>query len=328
MSRAAETLSKIPLATFSIIAICCLVYIYQFLFDPNLQQFTMCPRLVIYLNEYYRFITSSLFHGSMMHIGMNMMSTMAIGSSLEKQVGSFTMGFTILWGILLTSTIYTGVSWLLYLMFDYERMMYQHSVGFSGVIFQLSVLETNLNPNRMRSVFGFFQVSSKMYPWALLVILQFIMPQISFLGHLSGVLVGTLQLHGAFDSIFPSDSYINELENWETLQLITTKPGFIRLPETGNGLRRANNAGLVASLLAAFGFVVQFVKNVCETIHFCIFGRGSDANENIQMRSIGAALGYGDSTSGSGAMQQNLEDEWAGLPTVEEAKQQELLNLL
>ncbi len=263
-----------------------------------------------------------------MHIAMNMMSTMAIGSSLEKQVGTFTMGFTILWGILLTSTIYTGISWLLYLMFNYERMMYQHSLGFSGVIFQLSVLEANFNPNRMRSVFGFFQVSSKMYPWALLVILQFIMPQISFLGHLSGILVGTLQLRGVFDAIFPSESYLKELENWEVLQVLTTKPGFVRLPEAGHGLRNENNAGVLSSILTAFGFVIQFVNNICETINFCIFGRGSEANENIQMGRIGAPWGSSDSTSGARFMQQNLEDEWAGLPTVEEAKQQERSNLL
>ena len=39
-------------------------------------------------------------------------------------------------------------------------MMLQHSLGFSGVIFQLSVMESNLSPSRTRSVFGVLQVSS------------------------------------------------------------------------------------------------------------------------------------------------------------------------
>lgn len=161
MSRAAETLSNIPLATLSIMALCIAVYLYQMAFDPILQEFTMCPRLVLYLHEYYRFITAALFHGSLMHIGMNMMSTVAIGTSLEKRLGTLTIGLTILWGILLTASIYTFVSWLLYVTVGYEKMMYQHCLGFSGVIFQLSVLESNLSPNRLRSVFGVFQVSSQ-----------------------------------------------------------------------------------------------------------------------------------------------------------------------
>ncbi|KAL9186217.1 hypothetical protein ACHAXT_005455 [Thalassiosira profunda] len=203
---AADTLASIPLATRSIVGVCILIYAYQLLFDPPLHHFTMCPNLVLYQHEFYRIITSALFHANLMHIAMNMMSTMAIGGSLERQLGTLMLGITISWGILLTSAIYILISWLLHLIFGYEGMMLQHSVGFSGVIFQLSVLESSLSPNRTRSVFGVFTVSSKMYPWALLVALQFIMPQISFLGHLSGILVGTLQYFGMLDKIFPSET--------------------------------------------------------------------------------------------------------------------------
>ena len=130
MSRAAETLSKIPLATLAIMALCVAVYGYQLLMDPPLQQFTMCPSEVIYLHQWYRVITSSLFHGSLMHIAMNMMSTIAIGSSLERQIGTIMMALTISWGILLTSATYISISWLLFAVFGLEKMMLQHSVGF------------------------------------------------------------------------------------------------------------------------------------------------------------------------------------------------------
>lgn len=106
-----------------------------------------------------------MFHTSLMHIAMNMMSTMAIGSSLERQIGTIMMALTIFFGILLTGAIYISISWLLFAVFGLEKMMLQHAAGFSGVIFQLSVLESNLSPNRTRSVFGVFTVSSRMYPW-------------------------------------------------------------------------------------------------------------------------------------------------------------------
>lgn len=311
MSRAAETLASIPLATLSIMSVCCLVYLYQFIFDPPMHNYTMCPRLVLYLNEYYRFITSSLFHGSIMHIGMNMMSTMAIGSSLERRIGTLAMATTILWGIQLTSSIYVFVSWLLYVTFGYDHLMLQHSVGFSGVIFQLAVLEANLSPDRTRSVFGFINVSSKMYPWALLVILQFIMPQISFMGHLSGILIGTMQFHGSLDIIFPSDQYLKESETLSSLQFLVNQPGFIKIPEAGSGLgQREGSAGF---FVAVGGSIALFVKNICETLKVIIFGRGERSNENIQMGGLGAAWGGSDSIRD--------EEGWNGLPTIDEERE-------
>jgi len=311
MSRAAETLASIPLATLSIMSVCCLVYFYQFIFDPPMHNYTMCPRLVLYLNEYYRFITSSLFHGSIMHIGMNMMSTMAIGSSLERRIGTLAMATTILWGIQLTSSIYVFVSWLLFVTFGYDHLMLQHSVGFSGVIFQLAVLEANLSPDRTRSVFGFINVSSKMYPWALLVILQFIMPQISFMGHLSGILIGTMQFHGSLDIVFPSDEYLKESETFSSLQFLVNQPGFIKMPEAGSGLgQREGSAGF---FVAVGGSIALFVKNICETLKVIIFGRGERSNENIQMGGLGAAWGGSDSIRD--------EEGWNGLPTIDEERE-------
>lgn len=311
MSRAAETLASIPLATLSIMSVCCLVYLYQFIFDPPMHNYTMCPRLVLYLNEYYRFITSSLFHGSIMHIGMNMMSTMAIGSSLERRIGTLAMATTILWGIQLTSSIYVFVSWLLYVTFGYDHLMLQHSVGFSGVIFQLAVLEANLSPDRTRSVFGFINVSSKMYPWALLVILQFIMPQISFMGHLSGILIGTLQFHGSLDIVFPSDEYLKESETFSSLQFLVNQPGFIKMPEAGSGL--GQQEGSAGFFVAVGGSIALFVKNICETLKVIIFGRGERSNENIQMGGLGAAWGGSDSIRD--------EEGWNGLPTIDEERE-------
>jgi rhomboid domain-containing protein 1 len=103
--------------------------------------------------------------------------------------------------------------------------MTQNCIGFSGVIFHLLVLETHHSTttttnnaandnNRTRNVFGLFEVSSKAYPYALLVAIQFIMPHVSFLGHLSGIIIGTMQCHGVLDRLFPS---YERLREWEIL---------------------------------------------------------------------------------------------------------------
>lgn len=48
----------------------------------------------------------------------------------------------------------------------------QHSVGFSGVIFALAVVDIYKSGGETRQVLGLFSVPAKVYPWVLLVVLQ------------------------------------------------------------------------------------------------------------------------------------------------------------
>ena len=183
MSRSTEFLRSIPFATFGFMGLCVALFIVQHALDLDLNLFTMCPRFVFYLHEYYRVIASSLFHVNLMHIGMNMMSTSAISTLLEKRLGTLRHLFTTLWAILITGFIYLLVAYSAYFFLGQDKWMYQHSVGFSGIIFHMSVVECNLSAERARSVFGFFTVPTYLYPWVLLVVLQMMMPNLSFLGH-------------------------------------------------------------------------------------------------------------------------------------------------
>lgn len=167
MSRLNDFLRTIPPATLGVISLCCLLYAVQIVTDLPLHAVTLCPRLVVHDSEYYRIVTSSLFHANFMHIGMNMMSTTAIGSMLEKRFGTLRMIITMLWSIILSSVIYIASALFLSVFLGFGGLMYQHSIGFSGVIFHLSVLECNLGPHASRSVFGMLDVPSSLYPWVL-----------------------------------------------------------------------------------------------------------------------------------------------------------------
>lgn len=152
--------------------------------------------------------------------------------------------------------------------------MYQHSVGFSGVLFHLSVMEANLSPDATRSVFGFCRVPAWGYPWALLVALQIVMPHISFMGHLSGILVGTLQTYGCLDFLFPSNEFLRELEGKESMNFLVGKPGFVGIPNDDvlRSLENRNHQGALVFVLTAFSMVFTLIKNVAETIKVIIFG--------------------------------------------------------
>jgi rhomboid domain-containing protein 1 len=244
-----------------------------------------------------------------MHIGMNMMSTAAISSMLEKRMGTLQHAMTILWAMLLTSCVYTIASIFMHVVLGMDGLMYQHSVGFSGVIFHLSVLECNITPHRSRSVFGFLTVPAYLYPWALLVVLQLFMPNLSLMGHLAGILTGTLQFFGVLDAILVSDAYLQEMEKWIGLRFLTGQPNFVATPVSLDAAPR-DPAAFRRALGSGIQTAVTFVKNILETILVCIFGRSRDANDNIQLRWPLAGR------TGDAVAEFEEEDDWVGLPSL------------
>ena len=323
-----DFLRRIPLATGATIGLCCVIYAYQAVGDPNIQDYTMNPRMIVHFHQYYRLITSVFFHGSLMHIGMNMMSSLAIGSLLERRFGTIRLGLTILWAVLWTSTTYTLVGVILHVLFDFESLMYQHAVGFSGVIFHLSVLESNLSPQRSRSLFGFVSVPSAAYPWALLVALQFILPQVSFVGHLAGILTGTLQLYGVLDIFLPNDATLQKIENTAFVsRLAASSPAFVPVPisldsfSTGSSSSSSyqrDPAALRQAVCHGISVVVKLMCDVMETIGVVVFGRGRAMNANIWLSgwtSLIPGRRQSDRTTVAAVDDEFEDDEWVGLPS-------------
>ena len=269
-----------------------------------------------------------------MHIAMNMMSTFAICSLLETKLGTIRLAITTLWAILLTSTTYTLVAFLLHILLRYDQLMFQHALGFSGVIFHLSVLECNLTQGS-RSLFGVISVPSYLYPWLLLLALQFILPNLSFMGHLAGILTGTLHSYGLLEGIIIGEVYTKEMERWTLLRTITSIPNFVTTPvdtTTTLLLDGSSSSSLGQALCRVAQIIIQFIKNVGETLHFIVLGRGQDANSNTQ-------LGWGTTTtttSTTTTLRTVVEsppddfddDDWVGLPAMQALSDPEQSRLL
>ena len=260
-----------------------------------------------------------------MHIGLNMMSTSAISSLIEKRRGTLHHLFCTLWAILLTSLLYITAAYLGYHLLGHTDLMYQHALGFSGVIFYMSVLECNLSPNQARSLFGFATVPAYLYPWVLLFLLQFIMPNLSFMGHLAGILVGYLELYGFLTFLHVSDSFLNDMDSWRSLQWFTSRPNFVKTPSNVGGANFQLEPGaLCQSLLKGAGLVVKFVRDILETLLVCVFGRGRIANANVRL--FGSSRGwsfFGSGTASGGPGSVGVreyadgideDDDWVGLP--------------
>ena len=198
------------------------INVFAFLFNAILRLFsysTLCliPALMRgkdFLGQFYRIFTSAFTHGSFFHLLVNMCAFIQIGAfGLEMKLGSVNFALlvflcTILCGT--THVILASGMWYLLGMSGYQN---ECAVGFSGVIFSLVVLDTAFSNIRQRDVFGLFVVNAYMYPFALIAIVQLLAPNSSFLGHLSGVVVGSLYVKGYLNKLIPSERAVDRIEN-------------------------------------------------------------------------------------------------------------------
>ena len=106
--------------------------------------------------------------------------------------------------------------------------MHYSSVGYSGVIFALAVIETFLNARPFIRVFGVVNVPTKLYPWLLLVGISIVMPGVSFVGHLCGLLVGFVYVHGGLRCLMPSTATLRRIESSDcAARLLALGGGFL-----------------------------------------------------------------------------------------------------
>ena len=201
-SRFEEFLASVPVVTRALLIINVAAHIVIFVFSWSLNTFAISANLVINSHEYYRIVSAAFTHAGLMHIFMNMSSLLQLGLSLEAHFGSLQFLFLSLWAILVVGMLYIALA----VLFSYidAGQFYASGVGYSGVLFTYALVEAYHTTEVSRSIFGLFSVPAKMYPFILLIILQVVIPNISFMGHLSGILVGLLVVYGGMNVLLPS----------------------------------------------------------------------------------------------------------------------------
>jgi membrane associated rhomboid family serine protease len=211
--RLREFFGSLPLVTLCLTGLCVLVFVLDtcvFDFSESLSASSMSPATVAGGLELYRLVTAAFTHGSVMHIGMNMVSFVSLASSLEGLFGSLGFAFLVSAYVLLVGALFIALGALASAL---ERAFWwQSAVGFSGVIFALAVDECALSPAPSRSVFGLFSVPTRWYPWVLMGALQLLLPNVSFLGHLAGVLAGLAHAAGALRVALPAPATLRKIE--------------------------------------------------------------------------------------------------------------------
>eukprot|EP00499_Haloplacidia_sp_CaronLabIsolate_P012519 CAMPEP_0196781966 /NCGR_PEP_ID=MMETSP1104-20130614/10463_1 /TAXON_ID=33652 /ORGANISM="Cafeteria sp., Strain Caron Lab Isolate" /LENGTH=293 /DNA_ID=CAMNT_0042152197 /DNA_START=98 /DNA_END=975 /DNA_ORIENTATION=- len=283
----------------SIMLLCIALHGAAYLFGINVLDVAISPYFVVYRYQLYRVISAGLFHASLMHIGFNMMSCYVLGASLERFFGTLRLWYLSLLTLVLSNLLYVAISMLLYEITGALHWLANPAVGYSGVLFGYALIESIMSPFPTRSVFGCFNVPTKLYPWVLLVLLSVLMPNISFLGHLCGILVGTCFAAGWLWWAMPS---LDTFQRWDQSRLLSwarAQPSYVACPNSeldGDARASARNTFFVL-YSAARGLVVA----VCQ----CAVGAVGSA-----ARSVGPTIPQEQPGDGYGPAVPSAQEEY------------------
>lgn len=168
-----------PTVTISIMVLCGAIYVLQFLgLDPWLtQHFMFGPAAAIATP--WTFITSGFLHGSIAHVALNLYALWAVGQFLERVLGHWRY-----LAVFLLSVIGGHALVLLLAPFGSDAW-FTGTVGASGGLFglfgALLIVQRKLGAD----------VTQVIVLIALNFGISFIYPNISWQGHLGGLIVGT-----------------------------------------------------------------------------------------------------------------------------------------
>jgi len=279
------------------------IHVIIFLTSTPLYVFSIAAAPVLYQGEYYRVLSNAFVHAGLMHIGFNMMALTALAPRLEEKFGSLPLLFMTMWSIVVEGLLYIFVSYVMGVYITGDNTWLMHSgVGFSGVLFAYMILESYHTVEQSRSVFGMCAVPTKLYPWIMLVLLSLLIPGISFMGHLCGIVSGMLFVSGIMDTVaMPSPSFMRHIEDYACLRILTRLPNYSRAADfTFKSLD--SDAGLGGTIFTAILYICYVIEaalgvcgcrvNLSGNLHRWNFGTALTACWTTIHNGFGQLLGH------------------------------------
>jgi len=178
---------------FTVIIICFLAYICYYLNSKNIpvESVSIHGNSIINNKEYWRIITGSYSHYSIMHLIFNCASAWSM-KGLEKFLGFSRY----LYYISILSIFPPILAVLISKTFFPEKE--SHAVGFSAVMFGMMTFMSTLTQSI--NLFG-LTIPWSIMPFVSCLMTQIMIPTSSFTGHISGVVIGFLIRWHIFDFI-------------------------------------------------------------------------------------------------------------------------------
>lgn len=168
---------------------------------PSVREACISLQEVWFRGDWKRLLTSPFVHTSDYHLYYNMASFMWKALTLERHFGSAYFAYMVSVFSVATGLLYLGLHYLMAEFLDQWSAVQSCAVGFSAVIFALKVVTTHIQPPGLSLVMGFFPVPTRLACWAELVVISVLFPNVSFVGHLAGILVGLAYVWGPLKAL-------------------------------------------------------------------------------------------------------------------------------
>jgi len=176
--------------TSLMIAICIGVWLYIMQYNLNYEDVGLSYHKIIIDKHYWRGITASLSHINILHLFFNMSSLWSC-RSIEIAFGTiFYLKYSFL---LMVASIAIILIFYHILIYRYNKEVYLHSmaVGYSCVVFGWMTVLSQFSSSQYFNLFG-FKMPINLAPFGSLIFTSIIVQNASFIGHLSGIIVGYL----------------------------------------------------------------------------------------------------------------------------------------
>ena len=191
--------NEFPFATVGVLAVNILAFFSNYGWHTD--QTCISAWHVLHGRQWRRLLLASYFHADEYHLYYNMASFIWKALTLERHFGSGYLLYMIAVFSVASNAVYVAISVLMVQLTDDPSYMSTCAVGFSGVIFALKVVTTHIQPYGMSSLMGFISVPVKLAVWLELVLMSVLFPNVSFVGHLAGILVGVAFTSGPLKAL-------------------------------------------------------------------------------------------------------------------------------
>ncbi|KAL5990865.1 RHOMBOID-like protein 13 [Asimina triloba] len=179
-------------ATSCIIAICSAIWVYIQKKNVSYGHVGLSYEAAME-GQHWRLITSAFSHISVLHLVFNMSALWSLG--VIEQLGHVGLGigfylhYTLVL-VLLSGLLVLGAYHILIQRFKIDYFRRVTAVGYSCVVFGWMTILSVKQPSSKLDLFGFLSLPISFAPFESLIFTSIIVPQASFLGHLSGIIVG------------------------------------------------------------------------------------------------------------------------------------------
>ena len=190
-------LGNIPPVTLGFLAFNCAIYMKILRVVQHVSEACVSYKFVWKMKQCRRLLLASFFHIDDMHLYFNMVSFLWKGRTLERKYGSRKFFIIIMVFAIVSQIVMLFINRIFSVLLWDSSYLTSCAAGFSAVIFGLKVLTTdNMWHESVRVVGLPVTVPAQFACWVELVLIQLLVPNASFTGHLAGILTGFAYLYG------------------------------------------------------------------------------------------------------------------------------------